>query len=168
LTFVRNLVIPGTTKLTELNLALDTELISASSEVSAQKDRQKRLGQQFISSGRWGSLLSLVSVKKIKSHQISDFPEPEAWFDLDKLDSPLYLRTREDGDRFHPLGMKGSKKVKDFFIDVKIPLEHRKRIPLLISKDKLVWIVGYRIDERFKVDEDTRSVLKVRIRESHD
>lgn len=168
LTFVRNLVIPGTTKLTELNLALDTELISASSEVSPHKDRQKRLGQQFISSGRWGSLRSLASGKKIKSHQISDFPEPEAWFDLDKLESPLYLRTREDGDRFHPLGMKGSKKIKDFFIDVKIPLEQRKRIPLLISKDKLVWIVGYRIDERFRVDEDTRSILKVRIRESHD
>ncbi len=168
LTFVRNLVIPGTTKLTELNLALDTELISASSEVSPQKDRPKRLGQQFISSGRWGSLRSLASVKKIKSDQISDFPEPEAWFDLDKLEKPLYLRTREDGDRFHPLGMKGSKKIKDFFIDVKIPLEQRKRIPLLISKDKLVWIVGYRIDERFRVDEDTRSILKVRIRESHD
>lgn len=168
LTFVRNLVIPGTTKLTELNLALDTELISASSEVSPQKDRPKRLGQQFISSGRWGSLRSLASVKKIKSDQISDFPEPEAWFDLDKLEKPLYLRTREDGDRFHPLGMKGSKKIKDFFIDVKIPLEQRKRIPLLISKDKLVWIVGYRIDERFRVDEDTKSIIKVRIRESHD
>ncbi|MBA7716405.1 tRNA(Ile)-lysidine synthase [subsurface metagenome] len=87
---------------------------------------------------------------------------------MDKLESPLYLRTREDGDRFHPLGMKGSKKVKDFFIDVKIPLEQRKGIPLLISKDKLVWVVGYRIDERFRVDEDTRSILKVRIRESHD
>ena len=165
LSLVRNLVIPGTTKLTELNLALDTELISITPGISFQKDSQKKLGEQFISSGRLAAHLSLASAKNLKSHGIGDFPEPQAWFDLDKLKPPLYLRTREKGDRFHPLGMEGSKKVKDFFIDLKIPLERRKRIPLLIGKDRVVWIVGYRIDERFKVDKDTKAILKVKIYE---
>jgi tRNA(Ile)-lysidine synthase len=164
LTFVRNLVIPGTTKLTELNLALDTELISGLPGIYPQKGSQKKLGEEFISSRRFGTSPPLDSARDLKFNQIHCFPEPQALFDFDKLEPPLYLRKRERGDRFHPLGMKGSKKVKDFFIDLKIPLEQRKRIPLLISKDKLVWIVGYRIDERFRVDEDTRSILKVRIR----
>ena len=168
LSFVRNLVIPGTTKLTELNLALDTELISRLLDISFQKDSQKKLGEQFISSRRSVARLPLASAKNTESHQIHDFPEPEAWFDFDKLEPPLYLRTREKGDRFHPLGMKGSKKVKDFFIDLKIPLEQRERIPLLMGKDKVVWIVGYRIDQRFKVDKDTRAILEVKIREAND
>ncbi|MFQ6066450.1 MAG: tRNA lysidine(34) synthetase TilS [bacterium] len=168
LTFVRNLVIPGTTKLTELNLALDTELISITPGISFHKDGQKKLEGQFISSGRLSTHFPLASTDELKSCQIADFPEREAWFDFNKLESPLFLRTREKGDRFHPLGMAGSKKVKDFFIDLKIPSEQRKRVPLLIGKDKVVWIVGYRIDQRFKVDEDTRAILKVKIRESHD
>jgi len=168
LSFIRNFVIPGTTKLTELNLALDTELISRLPGISFQKDSQKKLGGQFISSCRFGACLPLASAKKSKSHQIRGFPEPEALFDFDKLEPPLYLRTREKGDRFHPLGMKGSKKVKDYFIDLKIPLERRERIPLLMDKDKVVWIVGYRIDQRFKVDKDTRAILKVKIHEVND
>ena len=168
LSFVRNLIIPGTTKLTELNLALDTELISGLPGIHAQKGSQKKLGEEFISSRRFGASLPLASARNLKFNQIHCFPEPQALFDFDKLEPPLYLRKRERGDRFHPLGMKGSKKVKDFFIDLKIPLEQRERIPLLMDKDKVVWIVGYRIDERFRVDEDTRSILKVRIRESHD
>jgi tRNA(Ile)-lysidine synthase len=168
LCFVRNLVIPGTTELTELNLALDTELISGLPGVYAQKGSQKKLGEEFISSRRFGVRPPLTSAKNLKFNQICDFPEPQALFDFDKLEPPLYLRKRERGDRFHPLGMKGSKKVKDFFIDLKIPLEQRERIPLLMDKEKVVWIVGYRIDHRFKVDENTRAILKVKIREAND
>ncbi len=168
LSFVRNLVIPGTTKITELNLALDTELISGLPEFSSQKDFQKKPWEEFISSGRFGACLPSASAKNFRSHQTRDFPESEAWFDFDKLEPPLYLRTREKGDRFFPLGMKGSKKIKDFFIDLKIPLEQRERIPLLMGKDKLVWIVGYRIDQRFKVNKNTRTILKVKIHEAND
>ena len=64
--------------------------------------------------------------------------------------------------------MKGSKKVKDFFIDLKVPTEKRERVPLLISKGKVVWVVGYRISECFKVDKETKRILKIRISKADD
>jgi tRNA(Ile)-lysidine synthase len=83
-----------------------------------------------------------------------------AFFDKDKTGS-LYVRTFLEGDRFFPLGMKDSIKLKDFFISQKIPKEKRRHIPLLISGRDIIWIIGYRIDERYKVAEDTRNILKI-------
>jgi tRNA(Ile)-lysidine synthase len=59
--------------------------------------------------------------------------------------------------------MHGHKKLKDFFIDLKIPLSERKRIPILTFKEIPVWICGIRIDDRFKVTQTTRKVLRVTI-----
>ena len=84
---------------------LDTELISGLFGISFQEDFQKKPGGYSISSGGLAAHLPLTSVKKSKSRQIHDFPESEALFDFDKLELPLYLRARERGDRFHPLGM---------------------------------------------------------------
>ena len=83
-----------------------------------------------------------------------------SYFDAGKLTFPLIIRNFKPGDRFVPLGMTGHKKVKDFFIDLKIPSETRRATPLLLSKDRPIWICGYRIDERFKVTPDTKKILK--------
>jgi len=91
----------------------------------------------------------------------------EAYLDLDKLKRPLFLRRRKEGDKFQPLGMRGRKKVKDFFIDLKIPREERDKIPLLISKDRIAWIVGYRLDENFKVTRNTRRILRIKVSRSY-
>jgi tRNA(Ile)-lysidine synthase len=61
------------------------------------------------------------------------------------------------------LGVEGSQKLKEFFIDHKIPRFERSKIPLLISGEKIVWVVGYRIDDRFKVTDKTSNVLKVMV-----
>ncbi len=82
-------------------------------------------------------------------------------FDRDKLIFPLSLRRWKQGDYFYPLGMKSRKKLSDFFIDTKIPRTEKSKIWLLCSDDKIVWVVGHRIDERFKVDEGTRRIYKV-------
>jgi tRNA(Ile)-lysidine synthase len=73
------------------------------------------------------------------------------------------VRNFRPGDRFQPLGTKGTQKLKEFFIDHKIPKFERPHIPLLISDEKIAWIVGYRMDERFKVTSHTQRVLKVEI-----
>lgn len=87
-----------------------------------------------------------------------------ALFDMEKLKSPLTLRTRRDGDRFHPAGGIGSKKVKDFFIDKKIPRGERDRVPILLSGDDIVWIVSHRADGRFVATGETKRRLKVSFR----
>jgi len=86
-----------------------------------------------------------------------------ALLDDERLLFPLRMRNFRPGDRFQPLGTGGTRKVKDFFIDHKVPHFERPRIPLLISGEAIAWIAGYRIDERFKVTPKTRRVLRVEI-----
>jgi tRNA(Ile)-lysidine synthase len=83
----------------------------------------------------------------------------EAWVDADACGSRLWLRTRRPGDWFRPLGMAGRKKLHDFFVDEKVPRAERSRVPLVLSPRGLVWVVGYRLDERFRVRPETRRVL---------
>ncbi|HOE17009.1 MAG TPA: tRNA lysidine(34) synthetase TilS [Syntrophorhabdaceae bacterium] len=85
-----------------------------------------------------------------------------AFFDRQKT-GDLSVRTFRPGDRFFPLGMKNHVKLKDFFISRKVPREERRLIPLLISGNDIIWIIGHRIDERYKVTEMTRETLKVTV-----
>jgi len=71
-------------------------------------------------------------------------PRCSAWFDVDAAPFPWLVRPFRAGDRIVPLGMTGHKKVKDLFIDEKIPLERRRRIPLIFSGDKLIWVAAVR------------------------
>jgi len=83
-----------------------------------------------------------------------------ACLDWEKTGSQLRVRFFRPGDRFHPLGMAGSKKLKDFLIDVKIPREQRKSLPLLTSAaGDIIWVYGVRISEDYKVTSETQSVL---------
>ncbi|MDI3534385.1 MAG: tRNA(Ile)-lysidine synthase [Thermosediminibacterales bacterium] len=82
------------------------------------------------------------------------------YIDLDKIpDRALKVRNRQPGDKFIPLGMKSNKKLKQFFIDEKIPRDIRDMIPLVVSGDDIIWVVGYRISEKYKVDEHTKHLL---------
>ena len=80
-------------------------------------------------------------------------------FDYDNIKSVIYVRNRKNGDRFSPFGMKGSKKLKDFFIDEKIPKEERDKIPLVLDGEEIIWVVGLRISENYKVSSNTKNVL---------
>jgi tRNA(Ile)-lysidine synthase len=74
-----------------------------------------------------------------------------AFFDGDKMPFPWHVRTFRPGDRIRPLGMSGRKKVKDVFIDCKIPLSQRRRTALLFCGDELIWIVGLRTSQLARV-----------------
>jgi tRNA(Ile)-lysidine synthase len=86
-----------------------------------------------------------------------------AWLDADSLSFPLKVRGVHPGDRFHPLGAPGSRKLQDFLVDLKIPREDRGRVALLTCGDEIAWVLGMRIDERFKVTEDTTRVVVLRV-----
>lgn len=84
------------------------------------------------------------------------------YFDYEKIKGELSIRNRRAGDIFAPLGMKGrSKKIKDFFIDEKIPRDKRDKIPLLTDEENILWIIGHRVSEDCKVDSRTKKVLRV-------
>lgn len=78
---------------------------------------------------------------------------------IDGKNQELILRTRKPGDTIVPLGMKGTKKIQDFFVDAKIPKEKREEIPLICLGSEVVWIPGYRINDNYKVNEDTDKIL---------
>lgn len=84
------------------------------------------------------------------------------YFDYDKIEGDVTLRNRREGDKFIPLGMTGSKKLKDLFIDLKVSKDKRNDIPIICFGDKIGWIVGYRISELFKVDKNTRNILAIK------
>ena len=82
-----------------------------------------------------------------------------AFLDADLLPGPLLIRPRRPGDRFVPLGAPGTRKVKSFLIDRKVPVDERGRIPLVLSGDRIAWVVDHEIDDRFKVTDATRRIL---------
>jgi tRNA(Ile)-lysidine synthase len=84
-----------------------------------------------------------------------------AFLDYDKLSFPLILRKWQQGDYFIPLGMKGMKKISDFFVDQKLSLIDKQNTWILTSADQIVWIAGHRIDDRFKLTDSSGRILKV-------
>jgi tRNA(Ile)-lysidine synthase len=76
---------------------------------------------------------------------------------------PLTVRSFKEGDRFTPLGMNGSQKVKAFFINQKIGRSERLRCPILLSGERIIWVGGHRIDDSVKVTEKTQKLLKAEL-----
>tara|TARA_Y100000589_G_scaffold253671_1_gene242418 strand:+ start:21826 stop:23148 length:1323 start_codon:yes stop_codon:yes gene_type:complete len=86
------------------------------------------------------------------------------YFDLGKITFPLMLRTWQAGDKFKPFGMKGFKKLSDFFVDEKIPRNDKNCIPVLTdANDNIIWICGFRTDDRFKISDKTKKILLLKM-----
>lgn len=87
----------------------------------------------------------------------------EAYIDRECLKFPLFVRTWKNGDFFYPLGMDKKKKVSDFLIDEKISLPDKNKVLVMESENNICWVVGHRIDDRFKITDQTKSILHVKI-----
>ncbi len=92
-----------------------------------------------------------------------DFGSGQGFLDYDLLATPLIVRRRLSGDRFAPLGLDGTVKLKKFFIDHKIPRYIRDCIPLVVSGNDIVWVVGMRPGEKWKVTNNTKNCLRLHI-----
>lgn len=86
------------------------------------------------------------------------------FIDADRLPEELTIRTWREGDRFHPLGMKGEKKLSDFLIDSKVPLDRKRQTLVLTDGNQILWVCGMRIDERYRVGKETKRALKLELR----
>lgn len=103
-----------------------------------------------------------LKIEKIENKKIEITKKSNiAFLNFDKLKFPMILRKWQAGDSFQPFGMRGKKKLSDYFIDEKLSQLEKNEQYVLISGDKIVWIVNRRIDDKFKVDESCKSILKI-------
>ena len=108
-----------------------------------------------------------VRFQSLRSSHVSPDARPqnefEAFFDSSSLPEPLTVRNFRTGDCFQPLGMTGHKKVKDLFIDKKIPLSVRRTLPILVAGEEVLWIPCYGRSELAKTGPKAREILQVRV-----
>lgn len=107
----------------------------------------------------------LVHMRVLEKEENMNFKASDdvKYFDFDKFNGSVILRFRKNGDKFAPLGMKGSKKLKDIFIDMKIPTHMRDDVPLICVDEQIAWIVGIRVSERFKIERKTKKIIEIKI-----
>jgi tRNA(Ile)-lysidine synthase len=120
------------------------------------------------------SSITLREASRVISISLSERSEVEAFgdgmriacLDADKLEFPLTIRARKSGDFFYPLGLGKRKKLQDFFVDEKIPRDERDIVPLLVSNNEICLIIGRRVDDRYKVNDNTKRVLRLELKPS--
>ena len=123
---------------------------------SLEKESALRIPGETLFSG-WR-----ISVAIIKPQQMTDEDKKfTAYLDFNKTGDKLVARSRQPGDKFQPLGMSQPKKLGEFMIDAKITRVWRQRVPIVCSAHQVLWVVGWRIDDRVKVTENTTQVLRL-------
>lgn len=123
---------------------------------------------EFFISKDTTSIASPVKLKIETFGDVSDLKiekDPDiALLDYSMLQFPLKLRIWQPGDKFIPFGMSGYKKISDFLVDIKVPMHQKNNVYVLVSGDDIVWVVGYRIDNRFRIDEQTKNIVKLSLK----
>jgi len=141
-------------KSAKLNIDREYLILGTGEEMLSSKQLEAK-DEIFTVDGQTFSV-AIASLFQIDTHP------GNAMLDLDSLKFPLEIRTWAEGDKFIPLGMKNFKKISDFLIDLKIPLIQKKSIKLLCSGGDIAWIIGLRVDDRFKVTPATKAVLHIK------
>lgn len=105
--------------------------------------------------------------KKVRKRLLEEkFPAANAMqiiIDAEAVKGKLKLRHWQEGDVFHPIGLKGKKKISDFFNDQKLSLRQKDKVWLVTDDENIIWIVGYRIDDRYKVQEKTNKIMVINL-----
>lgn len=141
----------------KIKIYIDKEV---KSEVKRIEFDRKEILESKISFG--GYIFSFEVIDNNKKVKLN-VNENIKYFNYDAINGKIIIRNRKDGDKICPLGMKGNKKLKDIFIDMKIPKEERALIPILQFDDEIAWIVGLKLSDRFKISDKTNKILKISI-----
>lgn len=110
-----------------------------------------------------GQIDEPVRMSFIPTDKMGYIDNSTIYVDQDKIAFPLTLRKWHEGDVFQPFGMKGKKKLSKFFKDEKLSLAAKNEVWVLLSQDQVVWIVGHRMDDRFKITPKTDNILKISV-----
>lgn len=132
--------------------------------VTTRSGLERRFSYVIASPGKWSFPGFEVDIEKVSAGTLEEEREDVAYLDAGKIEFPIEVRGFRPGDRFIPLGMKDEKKLKNFFVDEKIPRFERYRVPIFTTRGEIFWIGGIRIDERFKVRKKGKRALKLSIR----
>ena len=109
------------------------------------------------------SLQLMITTEQLTQKSDLIFATECIYIDRNVVRGDLRIRQRRNGDRFKPLGVNGTKKLKDYFIDKKIPREERDSIPLLVDEDNIIWVVRYQLSEDYKITPLTKDILKLKV-----
>ena len=156
-----------------LTIRLNYETISITSNLASVQEQAADFAQPAISRPlivqlpgltplpltNWQLKTTLWPMTRAAWPKIKQANRWEAFIDAAAVGSDIKLRTRQPGDQFHPLGAGHRKTVKRFMIDAKIPAAYRRRLPILVADDRILWLCGYRLDDRAKITEQTRQVV---------
>jgi tRNA(Ile)-lysidine synthase len=107
-----------------------------------------------------------ISIEKTFRDKMDLQSKNKVYLDLDKIQQPVILRNRRDGDRFQPLGMKGRQKIKSLFINQKILRDKRNEIMLLVDQSSVIWIENMHLSDRVKISPQTINILSLEIIDS--
>lgn len=135
----------------------DTFLVTKKSEI------EREFYYSIQSPGKWSFPELEVEISLVKTQSLEKKDESVAYFDPELVKFPIEVRSFKTGDRFSPLGMQSSKKLQDYFTDIKLPKFLRSRVPIFISDGEIMWAGGIRIDDRFKVTDKKGEVLKIKL-----
>jgi len=129
--------------------------------VTTKDKLAKGFSYMIPSPGRWTFDELEVEIEETQAKALEEKREDVVYLDPGAVKFPVEVRSFKPGDRFVPLGMKSRKKVKDFFIDRKVPAFMRMRVPIFLSAGEIIWIGGMRIDERAKIEGKRGKALRL-------
>jgi len=147
---------------------LPDEIVIAKGYDSFLVTTRSRLGRKFsyviTAPGKWRFPEFEVDIEEITAVTLEEEREDVVYLNAGKVVFPIEVRSPKAGDRFTPLGMKDGKKLKNFFVDEKIPRFERRRVPIFTTGGEIFWIGGMRIDDRFKLGRKGKKALKFTVR----
>lgn len=133
----------------------EKEIDTQKKEIIIEKDKLNGYKTEFN-----GYELSFEIIENRKNSKIPN-NDLIKYFDCDKIKKYVVIRTRKNGDKINPLGMNGSKKLKDIFIDMKVPKEKREELPVIVFDDDISWVLDVKLSNIYKVTKKTDNILKI-------
>ncbi len=143
--------------------------------VFLEKEQPQRIEYEYLWNGKEALKVRELHIKleakrskKTQSKYLDFNDKAKAFLNLEKLKFPLLVRNRRKGDRYQPLGAPGRKKLKEIMRAKRIPLSERKKNPVLLSRNEIVWVQSLPVSEKFKIDRGTREIFIVSVVPSDD